>query len=59
LQIQQLHDDFAGVAIEYFALEQNNAIFQQQIAQREHALPLIIAIIELRVDRRKKLIRRY
>ena len=44
LQVEQLHDDFVGVAVVDLALQENDAIFQQQIAQRQLPLPLIIAV---------------
>lgn len=41
LQIQQLHDQFIGVAGMNFALQKNDAVFQQQVAQCELTLTLI------------------
>ncbi len=34
LQVQQLHHQFVGVAVVDFALQEDDAVFQQQIAQR-------------------------
>src|SRR5262245_47096886 len=53
LQVQQLHHHFAGVAVVNFSLQQNDPVFQQQIAQRQHSLPLIIAVVQPWIDRRR------
>ncbi len=53
LQVQQLHDHFVRIAIVDFALQQDDPIFQQQIAEGQLPLPLIVAVGQLRVDRRQ------
>jgi hypothetical protein len=49
LQVEQLHDQFVGVAGVDFALQKDNAIFQQQVTQGQLPLPLN-ALIGLRVE---------
>ena len=44
LQVQELHHQLVGVAVMDLALEQDDAVLQQQIAQRQLPLPLIVAI---------------
>ena len=41
LQVQQLHHHFVGVAVVDFALQEDDAVLQQQIAQRQLPLPLV------------------
>ncbi len=43
LQVQQLHHQFVGVAVVDLALQEDDAVFQQQIAQRHLPLALVIA----------------
>ncbi len=47
LQVEQLHHQFVGVAVVNLALQQNDAVFQQQVAQSHLPLPLIVAITRL------------
>ena len=42
LQVEQLHHQFVGVAVVDFALQEDDAILQQQIAQRHLALALVV-----------------
>ena len=44
LQVEQLHHQFVGVAVVDLALQEDDAVFQQQIAQRHLPLPLIVAV---------------
>ena len=44
LQVQEFHHQFVGVAVMDLALEEDDAVLQQQIAQRQLPLPLIVAI---------------
>ena len=44
LQVEQLHHQLVGIAVVDLALEKDDTVLQQQIAQRQLPLPLIIAI---------------
>jgi hypothetical protein len=44
LQIEQLHHHLIGVAREYLPLEEDDPVLQQQVAERELPLPLVVAI---------------
>ena len=44
LQVQQLHHQFVGVAVVNLALQEDDAVLQQQVAQRHLPLALIVAI---------------
>jgi hypothetical protein len=44
LQEQELHYKLVGVAVVDLALQEDDPVFQQQIAEGELALPLIIAV---------------
>ena len=44
LQVQQLHHQLVGVAVVDLALQEDDAVFQQQIAQRHLPLALVVAI---------------
>jgi hypothetical protein len=48
LQIQQLHDDIIRIAGENLSLKKHNAVLQQEIAQRQLALPLV-RLIRMRI----------
>ncbi len=44
LQIQQLHHDVVRIGVMDLALEKHNAVFQQQIAERQLALTLVALV---------------
>jgi hypothetical protein len=43
LQIEQLHHQFVGVAVVDLPLQQDDPVFQQEVAQRHLPLPLVVA----------------
>ncbi len=48
LQVQQLHHDFIGIACVYFALQENDTVFKQQVAEGQLSLTLV-ALVCVRV----------
>ena len=50
LQVQQLHHQLVGVAVVDLALQQDDAVLQQQIAEGHLPLTLIVAIGRQRID---------
>ena len=50
LQVEQLHHQFVGVAVVDLALQQDDAVLQQQIAEGHLPLPLVVAIGQQRID---------
>ena len=50
LQVQELHHHLVGVAVVDLALQKDDAVLQQQVAQRHLPLALIVAVIDFRIN---------
>ena len=55
LQVQKLHHQFVSVAVVDLALQEDDPIFQQQVAQGQLTLALIVAVGGLGIDRNRPL----
>ena len=53
LQVQELHHQLVGVAVVDLALEQNDPVLQQQVAQGHLPLPLVVAVGRARIEDRR------
>ena len=53
LQVQELHHQFVGVAVMDLSLKENDPVLKQQIAQRQLALALIIAVVGQRFGQQR------